>query len=123
MFLKTNWEIEYYLTSLDKEKTRALIRFRTGNHKFPIETGRFNNIPIENRKCTYCNRLGDEFHYLLECTKFRLIRNKYIDEKYHIRPNMQKYQKLMNCKNLDQIENLATFAMIIMKHISRTYVS
>ena len=118
MFLKTNWEIEYYLTRLDKEKTRALIRLRTGNHKFPIETGRYTNVPIENRTCRYCNRLGDEFHYVLECTQFRLSRNKYIDKKYYIRPNMQKFQELMNCKDLEQIKNLATFAMIIIKHTS-----
>ena len=116
MFLKTNWEIEFYLSRLNKEKTRALIRFRTGNHKFPIEIGRHNNVPIENRTCQHCNMLGDEYHYLLECTKFRLSRNKFLDKKYFIRPNMQKYKELMNCKNLEQINNLATFVIIILKH-------
>ena len=116
MFLKTNWEIEFYLSRLNKEKTRALIRFRTGNHKFPIEIGRHNKVPIENRTCRHCNMLGDEYHYLLECTKFRLSRNKFLDKKYFIRPNMQKYKELMNCKNLEQINNLATFVIIILKH-------
>jgi hypothetical protein len=39
------------------------------NHKLPIEHGRWNNIPRENRKCNSCNleEIGDEFHYILNC--------------------------------------------------------
>ena len=32
-----------------------------------IEHARWNNIPLENRKCKLCNseEIGDEFHYIL----------------------------------------------------------
>ena len=35
----------------------------------PVETGRWQNIELDDRKCTICdkNTLGDEFHYLMEC--------------------------------------------------------
>ena len=70
IFLKVGWELEHYLASLDVDKTRALIKFRTGNHRLPIETGRYKKIPIEKRKCRFCNTVGDEFHYVLECQHF-----------------------------------------------------
>ncbi len=54
---------------LPESKHIPLIKFRTTNHKLPIETGRWNNIELSERKCNKCNMntIGDEFHYLLEC--------------------------------------------------------
>ena len=54
-----------------------MVRFRTGNHKMPIETGRWLNIELSNRKCELCDKdtIGDEFHYLLECTFFQRDRD------------------------------------------------
>ena len=117
MFLKGCWKIEHYLTSLDASMTRALIKFRTGNHKLPIETGRYKKIPIENRKCRFCNTLGDEFHYVMECKHFYFSRKKYIDKNYYIRPNMEKFKSLMNCESNWQMTRLAIFLSIIMKNI------
>ena len=57
-----------------------LCRFRTANHKLPIEIGRWNNTNRNNRICTHCNKneLGDEFHYILDCPCFEQVRNIYI---------------------------------------------
>ena len=43
----------------------------------PIETGRWLNIELSNRKCKFCDKdtIGDEFHYLLECTFSKKIEN------------------------------------------------
>jgi hypothetical protein len=45
--------------------------FRTSSHRLPIEIGRWQNINRENRVCNlYQGReLGDEFHYLFDCTE------------------------------------------------------
>ena len=47
-------------------------RSRTCNHRLPIEIGRWQNINRENKSCTLCQsrELGEEYHYLFECTEF-----------------------------------------------------
>ena len=38
--------------------------------KFPIERGRWGNIPKEERIFRFCGTgLGDEYHYFCECNK------------------------------------------------------
>ena len=37
-----------------------------------------NRIPIDERKCLTCNKLEDEFHFLLECSVYNDLRNQYI---------------------------------------------
>ena len=38
----------------------------------PVETGRWENTSLEDRKCTLCSKhdIGDEFHYLFVCDHF-----------------------------------------------------
>ena len=50
----------------------SLAKFRTMNHKLPIEKGRWDNIERNQRTFNLCNReaLGDEYHFLLECDYF-----------------------------------------------------
>ena len=113
--LKTSWNTEHYLSVLESKKTKTLIKFRTANHKFPVETGRYRQIPLIERKCPFCvNMVGDEYHYLLECSKFENIRNKYIDKKYHVRPSMHKYVSLIQSKNREELQNLCVFINIAM---------
>jgi hypothetical protein len=62
---------------VSKDKTKANIiqeqryriyitKFRLCNIRIPIETGRWQKITRENRKCTKCSKdvIGDEYHYL-----------------------------------------------------------
>ena len=46
---------------------KAMIKFRLGSHKLRIETGRWSRIPRNERTCSTCNELADEFHLLYEC--------------------------------------------------------
>ena len=63
--------LEEYLKTLPRKFYLPLCKFRTSNHKLPVETGRWENIPLNDRKCTFCNRdIGDEFHYLFRCSHF-----------------------------------------------------
>lgn len=81
-----------------------MIRFRTGNHKMPIEIGRCNNVDIDDRKCHLCttNLIGDEFHYLLQCPYFKRDRLRLIPAGYWERPNILKYRNLL-CIKSDEI--------------------
>jgi hypothetical protein len=47
-----------------------LCRFGTTNNKFPIETGRWQNFPRENRKCKLCNRSQNTFQIIYIVKKF-----------------------------------------------------
>ena len=64
--------MEDYLTILPKSMYITFAKFRTGNHRFPIEVGRCQNIELAERKCTLCNTgdIGNEMHYLLICPFF-----------------------------------------------------
>ncbi len=46
---------------------------RTGSHRLQIELGRHSvpKVPIERRICTQCvnNKVEDEFHFVMECTR------------------------------------------------------
>ena len=53
-----------------------------------VETGRFNNIPIEYRLCTFCheNVLEDEIHFLLFCSAYNDLRNDLLLKTIEIEP-------------------------------------
>ena len=53
--------------------TCDIIRFRVGSHCLPIETGRWNQRKREERVCDVCDVVGDEMHYLYDCS--RILRN------------------------------------------------
>ena len=76
---KNNLKMEPYLTSKLSRNNKILIsKFRIGNHKLRIETGRHSKpkIPIQDRKCIKCNILEDELHFLVDCEIYSEIRDK-----------------------------------------------
>ena len=67
---KDEFKLENYLLLSNTKLARSLCRFRTGNNKLPIVTGRYRNIPRHERHCSACDKpqIGDEYHLLIECT-------------------------------------------------------
>ena len=53
-------------------------RFRTSNHRLPIEVGRWENVERHNRLCQLCQsgEIGDELHYVLQCNCKKKINSK-----------------------------------------------
>ena len=92
--------------------------FRTRNHRLPIEVGRWSGIQINQRLCSFCNELGDEFHYLMTCKHFELERKYYLKRYYYIRPNIVKFGQLMNMRKVVDLKNLCRFINIIIKQVS-----
>ncbi|MEW8547695.1 MAG: hypothetical protein AB2693_29660, partial [Candidatus Thiodiazotropha sp.] len=112
---KDIFNIENYLLKLPFNLKRSLCLFRTRNHRLPIETGKWLNIDIADRKCHLCNAsLGDEFHYLLCCEKLALERRRYIKTYYYRRPNTIKFNQLMNITNISELKKLCKFVKIIL---------
>ena len=68
---------------------KCINKFRLGNHKLPIETGRHTvpNTPENLRTCSFClsDEVENEYHFLFPCTFYEKIRKKIfleIHEKY-----------------------------------------
>jgi hypothetical protein len=120
---KTELNLEHYLINLPKNLRSSLFYFRTGNHRLPIEAGRWRQsfVPYEERKCRHCqlNDLGDEFHFLLKCPFFQALRTKFIPKYYYTRPNIIKFSSLMCSTSRKLLINIARFVREIMNTFKR----
>ena len=59
---KKDFCIENYLPRLSEHSRIWMTKFRASNLHLPIETGRWNNIPREERICHLCKEtIGDEY--------------------------------------------------------------
>ena len=85
-------------------------------------------IPFIERKCTICNVLQDEFHFVIECNLFKDLRNRYISRYFWLHPNYFKFTQLLATHNEADIkkwsifvskafERLDTFNRIFWTHI------
>ena len=83
---------------MSKKHYSALLKFRLSNHRLTVETGRWENIPIEERKCTVCeaNDIGDEFHYLFVCNHFKSERKQFLTPYFYKKPNIIKFKELLS---------------------------
>ena len=75
---KYDFIFENYLHELPPKHSKIFCKFRTCNFKLPIETGRWEDIPREERKCNICNfnEIGDEYHYLFNCRDTTIQANR-----------------------------------------------
>lgn len=109
---------ETYLIELPYKYSLAFSKFRMCNHKLAVERGRHRYIPRNERKCNMCdsNRLGDEYHFILECEFFRDMRIKYVPKYYWCRPNALKYKELMSTSRKSVRLNICKFVSEGMKY-------
>ena len=116
---KDNLQLENYFKILDEKNIVTFARFRTLNSKIPIESGRWQNIPRENRICLLCNSgdIGDELHYILTCSALNENRTKFLKAYFRNRPNVVKFKELMNSSNPSVLNNLCKFIRIINKKL------
>ena len=117
-YVKPSFKRSYYLNKLPNHLCKSLIKFYTRNHRLPVETGRWRNIPYNDRKCMNCGEVGDEFHFLFSCPIFHELRGKYLDKFVRTRPNMQKFIALINSNNVDKLKNLSIFCWKIMQYFT-----
>ena len=119
-YFKSDLSFVSYLITLSKNSYIPMIKFRTENYKLLVETGRWQNIPLDERKCNLCDRndLGDDFHYMFVCPHFRKERSKLLKSYYYTRPNMIKYKDLLHCNNKKVLINLSKFMKLIMNKFS-----
>lgn len=115
--LKSNIKLENYLLRLNRNEAISMLKFRTANHYFPVETGRWDGTDIRNRNCHLCNNnheVADEFHYLLKCPFFTEERNKFLSNYYHTNPTFTKYKLLLLSNNLTTLKNTCQFIKVLL---------
>ena len=72
------------------------------SHRLEIEAGRWvrvNRVPVNERKCTLCSVMEDEYHFVIECQRYTELRKKYIPKYYCQRPSMHKFIELITSDN------------------------
>ena len=80
---KTNYATEYYLKHISNRSVRSVFaQFRLGILPLSIETGRYQDIPIEYRYCLYCNQdcIESEIHFMLYCDRYNFLRYELFNE-------------------------------------------
>ena len=115
---KTEFKFEQYLINLERPLRDYMLKFRLSNHKLPIHSQRFLGIRRDERLCEICEtgEIGDEFHYLFNCRNERIVqeRIKNLNTYFLYRPNVVKYQSLMNAKSKVKQKKLARFFGLIL---------
>jgi len=117
---KDTFEFEEYLDNLEYNQRIHFCRFRTCNHKLPIETGRWSNTTRSERLCKLCNenKLGDEFHYILECSRFRVERKNYLGKNFCEKVNTITFRILFQEKSFNFLQNICKFIKYINTYVS-----
>ena len=103
---------ESYLDSISVNKFRyALSRSRLSSHNLAIETGRYYNIPKEDRICIFCNmfKKESEYHFLLVCPFYTELRRKYFTPYYYRRPCLTKFKSWMQSNSEGAINRPSKF--------------
>ena len=67
----------YVIVNMPRYQRQILARFRSGTLPLFVETGRYQNIALEDRICKFCdqNKVEDECHALLECDLYKDLRH------------------------------------------------
>ena len=108
-----SFQFQPYLENVNVYKfCNAIRKLRLSSHRLEVEAGRWvriNRVPANERKCTLCNVMEDEYHFVMECQRYTELRKKYLSKYYWQRPSMFKFVDLINSNNIKYIKNLGTF--------------
>ena len=108
---------ESYLEIINiRKKLIALSKFRCSNHQLAIEQGRHSQILMTDRIFVLCNArncvvVEDEYHFLLICDDYKLLRHRYVTK--HLPPydetqnGFQIFINLMKTSDKDAMRDVA----------------
>lgn len=111
---KERIECEPYVSmNLDRIDRSFLAQYRMGILPIAVETGRYKNVPLENRKCIVCNndQIEDEEHLLEWCDAYVDLRenlHQYINNKFPGFSDLPVAEKL-KCSYLNCPRQLAKY--------------
>ena len=114
------FKLENYLLKLSPNERALITKLRCCSLKIPVETGRWVNIPREERISHLCdNDIGSEYHYIFECSFPNVvdIRKKHIPSYYTKYPNFQKMIGLLSLCNVPVLKNLSLLLVNLEKYL------
>ena len=111
-FLKQVLNLEQYFIKLPEKIMTNFLKFRTCNHFLPIDSGCWNNAPIENRLCTQCqeNNIWNEYHYFFKCNYFTDKCKMFIKPYFYTKKiSTLKIKELFICHNISTLRRISKF--------------
>ena len=109
----TQFQFQPYLENINVFKyMQAFIKLRMSSHRLAVESDRWVSparIPMHERKCTNCEVIEGEYHFVIECCRYTELREKYISRYYWRIPSMFKFVKLLNLTNMKLLRNLSIY--------------
>ena len=93
---------------MSKYQRSIMAQLRLGILPLAIETGRYTNIPVNERYCFSCKhekKVEDEYHFVYECALYNCIRSnliKYMLENtngFIIMSNEEQFLQIMQSDN------------------------
>ena len=109
--------LQKYLKILPESSWIPIIKFRTANHRLPIEiySWQITYKDRNKRLCTMCNsgEIGDEYHYLIVCPMFQEARVKFIAKYFYVKPSVFKFLQLINSEEHNVLIKLSKFIKIL----------
>ncbi len=109
-----------------KKSIPRITKLRISAHDLLIERGRYfrPKIPREQRLCTTCNKVEDEEHFLLFCTKYSTLRSTTFQrlcvDSHDLHPQscnaFELLMRLLNPKDIEEtliICNFITSALLL----------
>ena len=102
-FIKQKFCFETYLNVRNRDLRIHISKLRLSSHLFMIERGRWGNrrLNIENRLCSLCNVLEDEYHCLIECPRFVTERKGLLPMSLKTRPSMFGFINFIRCDEMN----------------------
>ena len=124
---KFSFECEpYNWAYLSRNKRSIFAQLRMGILPLRIETGRFQNLDLNNRTCFYCNsqQVEDEYHFIFQCTHFDHLRTPFLakcsemDENFDTMDEVEKLRYVLSNEKIQTIT--ADFAQEAFLFIKKT---
>ena len=95
---------------MEKRSVRTFGQYRLSAHKFSIETGRYYNVPRENRIYPLCHTdVEDEYHFIFICPFYIDLRKLYIKQYFWKRQFVYKLIQLFTSENVKELNSLGLY--------------
>ena len=96
---------EKYTEILPEHLEKPYFQFRMGTHKLPVNNRKHFNVSRADRHCTHFDKsvMGDDIHFLYECTKLNNLRANYL-----FSPDIRRESNVINFVNIMQTNDPET---------------